>query len=77
MTSHPNRSKTNRAMRANPTPAEIRAAREKAELTQEEAARVIYGTLHSWQNWESEDPVHSRRMHPAIFELFLIKTKQL
>ena len=73
MTSHPNRSKQNRAMKANPTASEIRSAREKAGLSQTEAAQLVYSTLRAWQNWESEDPNESRRMHPAIFELFLIK----
>lgn len=78
MTSHPNRSKTNRHAKANPTPAEVRAAREKAGLTQTDAAAVIYGTLRAWQNWENEtDPAEQRRMHPAIFELFLAKTGQM
>lgn len=76
--SHANRSKLNRSPAANPTPAQIRAARELAGLTQTEAAQLVYATLRAWQNWENEiDPAESRRMHPAIFELFLVKVRQL
>lgn len=74
--SHPNRSKTNRSMSANPTPAEIREAREKAQLTQAAAAEIIHATTRSWENWETEGD-EQRRMHPGLFELFLAKTGQL
>lgn len=74
--SHPNRSKTNRSMEANPTPAEVRAAREKAGLTQAEAADVIHGSTRAWENWETEGD-EQRRMHPGLFELFLAKTGQM
>jgi DNA-binding XRE family transcriptional regulator len=74
---HPNRSKLHRSPAANPTPAQIREARERAGLTQAEAAKKVYATPRAWQNWESEDPTESRRMHPAIFELFLLKVGQL
>ena len=73
---HANRSKRNPSPARNPTPAEVIAAREAAGLTQTEAARKVYSTLRAWQRWETEDPNDSRRMHPAIFELFLIKTGQ-
>lgn len=71
MATHPNRSK-NKSSKANPTPDEIWKAREKAGLTQTEAAAVIYCTLRGWQDWESG----ARRMHPAFFELFRIRTGQ-
>lgn len=75
---HTNRSKDNRGGARNPTPAEVRAAREKAGMTQTEAAEVIYGTLRAWQNWENDqDPVEQRRMHSGLFELFLAKTGQM
>jgi putative transcriptional regulator len=78
MTSHPNRSKANRYMKQNPTSAEVRAAREAAGLTQTQAAAMIYGTLRSWQNYEAEEgAADARRMHPGLFELFLLKTAQL
>ncbi len=64
MANHPNRGKNNRGR--NPAPDEVRGARESAGLTQTEAARVIYGSLRTWQEWESGE----RRMHPAFWELF-------
>lgn len=57
----------------NPTPAAVRAARTAAGLTQTEAAAKIYSTLRTWQDWEAG----GRRCHPAMFELFLLKTGQL
>lgn len=69
---HPNRSKRNRSSSANPTPAQVIAAREAAGLTQSEAAGKIGGTLRAWQDYEGGQ----RRMHPGLFELFLIKTGQ-
>ena len=77
VSNHPNRGKANRSAWSTPTPAEIRASREIVGLTQTDAAAKVYATLRAWQNWESEDPAESRRMHPAIFELFLLKTGQL
>lgn len=50
-----------------PTPAEIRARREAAQLSQTAAAELCYSNLRSWQNWESG---HSR-MHPAIWLYWL------
>ncbi|WP_407058382.1 helix-turn-helix domain-containing protein [Zoogloea oleivorans] len=38
---------------ANPAPAEIRAAREAAGLTQSQAAALIHSTLRTWQDWEA------------------------
>lgn len=69
---HPNRGP--KGPFKSPTPAEIRAARESAGMTQTEAANVIYSTLRAWQCWES-DGVAARRMHPAFFELFILKIK--
>lgn len=74
--SHPNRSGKTDALGRNPTPAEIRAARDRAGLTQAEAAAKVLGTLRAWQNWESEDSTENRRMHPGLFKLFLILTNQ-
>lgn len=72
---HANRSKTTRSAAANPTPAEIRAAREKAGLTKPAAAELIHGSLRAWEDWEAEGDTN-RRMHPGLFELFQIKTGQ-
>jgi DNA-binding transcriptional regulator YiaG len=71
MTAHPNRSKS-APLAPNPTPADVRAARESAGMTQTEAAAVVYCTLRAWQDWESGE----RRMHPATWELWQIKTKR-
>ena len=72
MSNHPNRTRgqtgSNSSSR-NPTPTEVKAAREAAALTQAAAAAVIHCTLNTWQKWESGDS----RMHPAFWELFKIK----
>ena len=68
MTSHPNRSSTPTAA-STPTPAQIRQAREAAGLTQTAAGQLVHSTCRVWQQWEAGD----RRMHPAFFELFVIK----
>ena len=58
-------------MIANPSPAEIRQARELAGLSQTQAAALVHAGLRSWQHWEAGDRV----MHPAFWELFQIKTR--
>ena len=68
MTNHPNRGQSGPA--STPTPAAIRAAREAAGLSQTAAAALIHSSLGAWQKWEAGE----RRMHPAFFELFLIKS---
>lgn len=67
--SHPNRGRAPTVGR-NPKPADVRAAREAAGLTQTAAAEVIHTQVRVWQQWESGE----RRMHPAFFELFQLKT---
>jgi DNA (cytosine-5)-methyltransferase 1 len=52
-----------------PTLQKIKQARKEAGLTQSQAATLIYSELRTWQHWEKGD----RSMHPAFFELFLIK----
>lgn len=54
-----------------PAPAVLKEARERAGLTQTAAAAVVHTTCRTWQQWEAGD----RRMHPAFWELFLIKVK--
>ncbi len=44
-----------------------------AALTQRQAAEIVHAGLRTWQQWEGGD----RRMHPALFELFLLKTGQI
>jgi putative transcriptional regulator len=77
VSNHPNRSKRTPSIARNPRPAEIRAAREACGLTQTEAAELIYCALNTWQQWESEDPGQSRRMHPAFWELWQLKAAKL
>jgi putative transcriptional regulator len=67
MANHPNRGK--RAAQSNPSPEEIIELRHTYDLTQSEAAALVYSGLRTWQDWESGE----RRMHPAIWELFCIK----
>lgn len=55
----------------NPTPSEIRQARELAGLTQTQAGELIHSKLRAWQRWEAGDAP----MHPAFWELFLKKSK--
>lgn len=70
MPNHPNRGA--RTAASNPDPAAITAAREAAGLTQARAAAVVHANLRSWQKWEGGE----RSMHPAVFELFMLKTGQ-
>ncbi len=70
MTSHPNRGQ--RGPNSNPTPTEVRAAREAAGLTQPQAAEVVRGSMRAWQEWEAGN----RRMHPGLWELFTLKLKR-
>ena len=62
---HPNRSG-----RVNPEPPLIRETRESLGLTQTEAGGVLHTTKRVWQQWEAGE----RRMHPAFWELFQLKT---
>ena len=68
MPNHPNRGP--KGPSSNPRPEEVRAAREAAHLTQTEAGLLVHSELRTWQQWEAGD----RRMHPAIWELFRIKS---
>lgn len=55
-----------------PAPDDVKTARECVHYSQAEAAAVVHVDLRSWQKWEGGE----RQMHPAFFELFLIKTRQ-
>lgn len=74
MVNHPNRS-TRAPSSVIPTPEEVVAARQAAGLTQTEAAELVHSKLRAWQCWEAatDKPDH-RRMHPGLWELFLLKT---
>ena len=72
LATHPNRSK--KTPRQNPTPAEIRRAREEAGLTLEQAAALVYAHWRTWQHWESAPgTAEHRQMHPATWELVQVK----
>jgi DNA-binding XRE family transcriptional regulator len=71
---HPNRNKKKLTIGDNPSPAEIRRAREDAGLTQTQAGELIHATLRAWQNYETDDSsAEHRKMHPALWELFQVK----
>lgn len=74
MSNHPNRGRAGSPAR-NPTPEEVRAAREVAGLSQTAAAALVHTSCRTWQQWEAAEgtPGH-RRMHPAFWELFRIKS---
>jgi putative transcriptional regulator len=72
MANHPNRSKASPSLAANPSPETIRAQREALGLSQAAAAAIIYSAERSWQDWESG----ARRMHPAFWELWMMKTER-
>lgn len=77
MANHPNRSRRETSAGRSPTPDEVRQARERAGLTQEEAATKIRVTLRGWQYYEGPiGTIEHRHMLPGLFELFLIKTGQ-
>lgn len=54
-----------------PTPAEIR--RMRGDLTQTQAANLVFTTDRAWRRWEAGDS----QMHPAIYQFFLIQRKEL
>ncbi|TGC30851.1 transcriptional regulator [Pseudomonas citronellolis] len=56
---------------ATPDPAEILTARKAVGLSQTAAAALVHSSLRTWQQWEAGD----RRMHPGLWELFLLKTQ--
>ncbi len=55
---------------SSPAPGQILAARKAAGHTQTQAALTVHASLRTWQQWEAGD----RRMHPAFWELYRIKT---
>ncbi len=71
MPNHPNRGRA-AGPAGNPKPGDIRAARDAAGLTQTAASALVHTTCRTWQQWEAGD----RRMHPAFWELFRLKTAQ-
>ena len=70
LSNHPNMTSTASPPR-NPSPREVRAARELAGLTQTQAGVLLHTTCRTWQQWEAEPGSKDHRaMHPAIWELF-------
>lgn len=61
----------------NPEPSRIRAARKAAGHTQAQAGATIYKSANTWHQWEIDvgKPGH-RKMDPAYFELYCIKTQE-
>ncbi len=56
-----------------PTKKEIRQKRLDTGLSQTQAGELIHSNLKTWQNWEyGKNPIH-----PALWELFLLKIKEL
>jgi putative transcriptional regulator len=70
MPDHFNRTSGPQGPVSNPSPNDIRAEREAAELTQGQAAALIYRTVRNWQQWEGGE----RLMDPALWELFCLKS---
>lgn len=61
-----------------PSPREIRAARDRAGLTQTQAGALVHTTCRTWQQWEAEPGTKDHRaMHPAFWELFQSKAAGL
>ena len=56
-----------------PTPEQIKAARESAKLSQEQAAELVRVTPRAWQFWESG----ARTMSEGTWELFTLKAEIL
>lgn len=56
-----------------PTPEEIKSAREKAGLLLKNCAELVHIHITNWQKYEAG----VTKMHPSMWELFLIKTGQL
>jgi DNA-binding transcriptional regulator YiaG len=59
-------------MNKSPSPQKVKDARKEAGLTQTAAASLIFCNLGTWAKWESG----KRKMHPAFWELFFIKTQR-
>ena len=70
MPTHPNRSKNSPKPGSTPKPFMLKQARTALAMTVRECAEIIYCTESAWTEWEAG----TRRMHPAYWELFKIKT---
>lgn len=70
---HPNRSKQNVRVGANPSAAEISRARADSGLTQQQFGELVYKGYRSVQEWEAG----TNRMPPDTWELIQIKLAAL
>ena len=62
---------TNDSQSRNPSPHDVRDARERAGLTQTQAGALVHTTCRTWQQWEAEPGSKDHRsMHPAFWDLF-------
>ena len=81
MANHPNRG--GKGPSRNPKAKEVKAARVEAGLSQAAAGELVHVNVNTWQQWEAPEVVDGernpqhRRMHPAVWELFQIKVKEL
>ena len=55
-----------------PTAAQISAARERAGLSQQQAAALVHVDIRSWRRWELAE----RAVNLAAWELFLLRSHQ-
>lgn len=55
-----------------PTAAQISAARERAGLSQQQAAALVHVDIRSWRRWELAE----RGVNLAAWELFLLRSHQ-
>lgn len=67
---HPNRSRKRGSAGITPTAEEVKTAR--GELTEDQAAALIYTSGRRWRSYESGES----RMHPSAWELFRQKVKK-
>jgi len=56
-----------------PAPDQVKAARIAAGLTQLQAGEILHTNVRVWQQWEYGET----QMHPAFFELFMLKTARI
>lgn len=62
-----------------PSPEEVRAARECAGLTQEAAGALVSSSdqpRRTWDKWETTNETNKRKMPLPTWELFLLLTGQ-
>lgn len=72
--SHRDRSKKQHDPCHMPSPAEVKAARGWAGLSQREAADRVCGSQRAWENWEQpKGSAEHRPMHSGLWRLFLLE----